>query len=99
LLKSPFSLVHLFPELLAIFDDTRSDHFPEQVVAFPGTLAHAGKNGIAVVSFGNIVDELHDDDRLTNAGPSEQANLAALQIRLEQVNHFDACNQNLFLRL
>ena len=39
---------------------------------------------------GDVVDELHDDDRLADAGAAEQAGLAALGVRREQVDDLDA---------
>jgi hypothetical protein len=42
------------------------------------------------VFHGDVVDELHDDDGLADAGAAEQADLAALQVRLEQVDDLDA---------
>ena len=37
----------------------------------------------------DVVDELHDDDRLTDSGTAEKSNLAPAQVRLKQVNDFD----------
>ena len=39
---------------------------------------------------GDVVDELHDDDGLADAGAAEEPDLAALQVRLEQVDDLDA---------
>jgi hypothetical protein len=39
---------------------------------------------------GDIVDQLHDDDGLAHARSAEQANLAAAQIRLQEVDDLDA---------
>ena len=46
---------------------------------------------------GDVVDELHDDDGLADAGAAEQPDLAALQIRLEQVDDLDAGLEHLQL--
>jgi len=35
----------------------------------------------------DVVDELHDDDRLADAGAAEEADLATLGVGLDQVNH------------
>ena len=46
---------------------------------------------------GDVVDQLHDDDGLADAGTAEQADLAALQIRLEQVDDLDPGLEHLLL--
>ena len=40
--------------------------------------------------FGDVRDELEDENRLADAGTAEQAGLAALRVRLEEVDDFDA---------
>ena len=47
---------------------------------------------------GDVVDQLHDDDGLADAGAAEQPDLAALGVGGEQVDHLDAGLQNLRLR-
>ena len=39
---------------------------------------------------GDVIDQLHDDDGLADAGAAEQSDLAALQERLDEVDDFDA---------
>ena len=39
---------------------------------------------------GNIIDELHDNYGFADTRAAEQADLAALQERLNQVNDFDS---------
>ncbi|MEJ7730242.1 MAG: hypothetical protein WKG00_13615 [Polyangiaceae bacterium] len=45
-----------------------------------GALADAGEDRHAAVRLGDVVDELHDDDRLAHAGAAEEADLAALAV-------------------
>ena len=71
------------------------DHFPEEVVAFAGTLAHAGEDGEAVMGLRDIVDQFLDEDGLAHAGAAEQADLAALEVRLQQVDDLDAGEKDL----
>jgi hypothetical protein len=71
-------------------DDAGLDHFPVEVVAFTGALAHAGEDGETAVRLGDVVDELHDDDGLADAGTAEHAALAALEQRADEVDHLDA---------
>ena len=71
------------------------DHFPEKVVALAGTLAHAGEDGEAVMGLRDIVDQFLDEDGLAHAGTAEQADLAALEVRLQQVDDLDAGEKDL----
>ena len=38
----------------------------------------------------DVVDQFLNDNRLANAGAAEQADLAAFQIRLDQIDNFDS---------
>ena len=69
-----------------------------EVVAFARTLANAGEYRKSTVLFGNVVNELHDDDRLADSGAAKQSDFPALQERLNKVNdlhaglkHFRGC--------
>ena len=96
-------LVHLAVDqrhlgLVAVeVDDARFDHLVIEVVALAGPLAHAGEHRIAAVLLGDVVDELHDDDGLADAGAAEQPDLAALGVGREQIDHLDAGDQDLGL--
>src|SRR5579884_1849378 len=72
-------------------------HFEPQVVAFARTLADTGEHGDAAVLQRDVVDQLHDDDGLADARAAEQADLAAAQIRLQQVDDLDAALEHLQL--
>ena len=61
-----------------------------EVVAFAGALTHAGEHRQARVGGCDVVDELHHRDRLAHAGAAEEADLAALGERTNQVDHLDA---------
>jgi hypothetical protein len=39
----------------------------------------------------DVVDELHDDHRLADAGAAEEPDLAALRVGREEVDDLDAC--------
>src|ERR1700730_3293023 len=71
-------------------DDAAFGHFHPQVVAFAGALAHASENRDASVLHGDVVNQLHDQNGLADAGAAEQADLAAFQIRLDKIDDFDA---------
>ena len=71
------------------------DHLVIEVVALAGALADAGEHRIAAMRLGDVVDQLHDQHGLADAGAAEQADLAALGIRREQVHDLDAGDQDL----
>ena len=71
-------------------DNARLDHFPVKVVALTGTLADAGEDRETAVCLGDVVDQLHDHDRLADARTTEHAALAALEQRADEVDDFDA---------
>ena len=80
--------------------DFRFDELVVEVVAFPGALSDASEHRIAAVGLGDVVDELLNEHRLPDAGAAEQADLAALGVRREQVDDLDASDENLgFCRL
>ena len=47
---------------------------------------------------GHVVDKLHDDDRLAHARAAEEADLAALEKGLDQVDDLDAGLEHLLAR-
>ena len=75
---------------IAGHDDAGLGEFEPEVVAFAGPFADAGENREAAVLFGDVVDQLHDQNGLADARAAEQAGLAALGVRLEQVDDLDA---------
>ena len=84
--------------IMRIGVDFRLDEFVIEVVAFAGALADAGEYGIAAVGLGDVVDQFLDEHRLAYAGAAEQADLAALGVRREQVDDLDAGDENLGFR-
>ena len=78
-------LVHLAVDERGLRENARAGlelrllHFDVEVVALAGALADAGEHGHAAVRLGDVVDELHDEHGLADAGAAEQADLAALR--------------------
>ena len=93
----PLALFHRLVEGVAVADDVGFDHLAEEVVALAGTLAHAGEDGEAVMGLRDIVDEFLDQDGLAHAGAAEQADLAAREVGLQQVDDLDTREKD-FLR-
>ena len=93
--KVPVPLVHALAEGVAIADHTRGDHLAQQIVALARSFTDTGKDREAVVFLGDVVDQLHDEHRLAHTGAAEQTDLAALDIRLQQVDYLDARREHL----
>ena len=70
-----------------------------EVVALARALADAAEHRQAAVLRGDVVDQLLDDDGLAHAGAAEQADLAALDVRGEQVDDLDAGLEDLVGRV
>ena len=86
---------HLGVRQVVFVDDARFDHLVIEVVAFASTLADAREHGQAAVLLGDVVDELEHVDGLAHAGAAEQADLAALGERHQQIDDLDARDQKI----
>ena len=71
-------------------DDAGFLEFEPEIVAFAGALAHAGEHRDAAVLHGEVVDQFLNDDGLADARAAEQADLAAAEVGLEQIDDLDA---------
>ena len=78
-----------------LVDDACLRHLVVEVVALARALADAGEHRDPAVELGDVVDELHDDDRLADAGAAKGADLAALQKGANQIDDLDARGQHL----
>ena len=72
-------------------------HLLDEVVALARSLADAGEHGHAGVLLGDVPDQFLDDDRLADAGAAEDADLAALPERADQVDDLEARFEDLDL--
>ncbi len=95
ILKVPLPFFHSFLELFAIFDNSALNHFTQQVVALSGSFTDTGKYRESVVTFCDIVDELHDKHGLAHTGAAEQTDFSTFAIWFQQVYHLDSGVQNL----
>ena len=94
----PGRLVHLAVHERRSLEDAGLFHFQPQVVAFTGALAHAAENRDTAVLLGHAVDHLEDEHRFAHAGPTEQADLAALDEGFEEVDDLDPGLEHLRFR-
>ena len=90
----------IWPNTRAVWPMTpASVHLGDQVVALTGALADAGEHRHTTVVLGDAGDHLLDQHGLADAGAAEQADLAALDVRRQQVDDLDAGLEHLGLRL
>ena len=78
----------------ALLVDAGFDELVIEVVAFAGPLADAGEHRVAAVRPGDVVDQFLNQHGLADAGAAEQADLAALGVRREQIDDLDAGDEN-----
>ena len=83
-------LVHLAEHQRGVLENARLFHFEVEIVALAGALTHAAEHRVATVLLGDRVDELHDDDRLADAGATEQTDLSTLGVGREEIDDLDA---------
>ena len=92
-------LVHLAEHERGLVDHARLGHLEVEIVALSGALADAGEHGQSAVLLRDVVDQLLDQDGLADARAAEQTDLAALDVRREQVDDLDAGLEDLEGRL
>src|ERR1035438_2177694 len=95
----PRRLVKLAEDGRGVLDHVRLGHLDEQVVALAGPLPHPGEHRDAAEVLRDPGDHLLDEHRLAHTRAAEQADLAALDVRREQVEDLDAGFQDLGPRL
>src|SRR5207237_2301418 len=74
-------------------------HLEIEVVSFARPLTHAAEHRLSAVSLGYVVDQLHDDDGLADAGAAEESDLSTLHERRDQIDDLDARLEHLGLGL
>ncbi len=94
----PGGLVHLAEHHHRLVDDAGLGHLDVEVVALAGPLADAAEGREAAVLGRDVVDQLLDQNGLADAGAAEQADLAALGVRGEEVDDLDAGLEDLLGR-
>jgi len=68
-----------------------------EVVPLTGPLTHAGEDGPAAVLHGDVVDELHDDDRLSHTSTTKEPGFPTLHVGSQEVHHLDPSFEDLGL--
>src|SRR5258706_8845443 len=83
-------LIHLTVDQRGFVDNARLFHFEPKIVAFTSTFANAAEDRITAVFLGDVVDQLHQNNRFADAGTAEQADFTAARIGGEQIDDFYA---------
>ena len=83
-------LVHLAVDERDLVEHAAVLHLVVEVVAFTGTLTDAGEHRVTGVLGRDVADQFQQRDGLADAGAAEQADLAALGDRHDQVDDLDA---------
>ncbi len=91
-------LVHLAEDEGRLGDDAGLGHLADEVVSLARALPHAREDGDTSMLLGDVADQLLDDDRLAHAGAAEDADLAALLERADQVDDLEARLEDLDFR-
>ena len=68
-----------------------------QIISFASPFSYPRKHRIPTVMERNIIDQLHNDDGLPDACPSEQPDLSSFRVGFEEINDLDPCLQHLGL--
>ena len=83
-------LVHLAVDERDLVEHAGLGHLEQEVVPLARALADAREHGHAAVLLRDVVDQLLDEDGLADAGAAEEADLAALHVRRDEVDDLDA---------
>jgi hypothetical protein len=81
--------------LLVDLDDSSLNHFVVKIVTLTSTLSDSSEHRISSMVHGNVVNEFHDNDGLSDSSTSEEANLSSLGIRSEEIDNLDSGHENL----
>ena len=65
-----------------------------KIVSLTSTLADTSEDGVTTVGFGDVVDELLDEDGLADTSTSEETNLSTTGVGGQQVDDLDAGDQH-----
>ncbi len=87
-------LVHLAVDQRDLVEHAAFFHLVIEVVAFTGPLPDAGEHRETRVRHRDVADQLHQGHGLADTGAAEQADLAALGDRHDQVDHLDPGFEN-----
>ena len=65
-----------------------------KIVTLASPLADTGEYGETAMRFRDVIDKFHNQNRFADTCTAEQTDLAALHIRREQIDNFNAGDEN-----
>src|SRR5207244_11960906 len=88
-------LVHLAEDQAHLVQEPGLLQFVVELVPLTNPLANPGEDASALMWFDDIVDELQGEEALSQCGAAEDARLATLDQRIQEVDDLDASLENL----
>ena len=82
-------LVHLSEDQSGHIGDAAGLHLVPEVITLTAALADAGEDRVGRVLHTHVMDQLLDQNGLTDTCAAEEADLTALRVRLQQVDDLD----------
>ena len=70
-------------------------HFVVQIVTLTGTLADTSEDGVTTVSLGDVVDQLLNEDSLSDTGTTEETDLSTTSVGGKEIDDLDTSDENL----
>jgi peptide chain release factor 1 len=70
-------------------------HLVVQIVTLTGTLTDTSKDRETTVGLGDVVNQLLNEDSLSNTSTSKETNLSTTSVRSQQVDNLDTGNEDL----
>jgi hypothetical protein len=68
-----------------------------QIVSLAGSFAHTSEDGVTTVSLGDVVDQLHDQDSLADAGTAEETDLSTLGVGGQKIDDLNTVENKIGL--
>jgi peptide chain release factor 1 len=82
---------------LADLNDTSLNHFTVKIVTLTSTLTDTDEDGVTTMSLSNVVNQLHDEDSLTDTGTTEKTDLTTTSIGGKKIDDLNTSDEKLLL--
>lgn len=70
-------------------DDTSLNHLSVKIVTLSGSLTDTGEDGETTMGLGNVVNQLLDEDGLSDTSTTEETNLTTSGVRGKEIDNLD----------
>jgi len=75
-------------------DDTSLNHLVVEIVTLSSSLSDTGEDRVTTMRLGDVVDQLHNEDSLTDSGTTEETNLTTLYVWGKKIDDLDTSLEN-----